>query len=279
MMISVASGKGGTGKTFVALNLAISLQREVHLVDCDVEEPNLHLFLKPHIATRESVCTVVPEVLGDGCTLCKRCVEVCSFNAISLLNDKICIFPELCHSCGSCILFCPEGVLKERQREIGVRERGYRGEISFYQGILNPGEPLAPPLIRSVKRRWERRGDTILDAPPGTSCPVVEAIRGSDYVVLVTEPTPFGLHDLRLAVLMCRKLEIPCGIVVNRSTIGDDRVSEYARREGVPILLSIPYEEEIARTCARGEILVEEHPYWRGSFLTLFKRIEEEVYL
>lgn len=277
MKISVASGKGGTGKTFVALNLAVSLNEEIHLVDCDVEEPNLHLFLKPHISEREDVFVAVPEVLGEECSQCKRCVEVCAFHAISLLNGRLCIFEELCHSCGACILFCPKNVLKARGRPIGVRERGYRGKVMFYQGILNPGEPLAPPLISSVKERWERSGDSIFDAPPGTSCPVVETIKGSDYVLLVTEPTPFGLHDLELAVLMCRRLEIPCGLVINRSTIGDERTREFAEREGLPILLSIPYDEEIARTCAKGEILVEEHLYWREPFLNLWKRIREEA--
>lgn len=277
MNLSIASGKGGTGKTFVAINLACSLEQEINLLDCDVEEPNLHLFLHPTITNGWDVSLKVPEVVGDGCTLCKRCVEVCSFQAITLLHEDICIFPELCHGCGSCILFCPEGVLKERRHNLGVVEEASLGSIHFYQGILNPGEPLAPPVIRSVKERGGGERDTILDAPPGTSCSAVETLRGSDYVLLVTEPTPFGLHDLELAVLLCKKMDLPCGILLNRSDIGDECVKEFARERGIPILLTIPYSQKIALTCARGEILVWNYPSWREIFLRLWERIREEL--
>lgn len=273
MRITIASGKGGTGKTFVALNLAFSLQDEVNLVDCDVEEPNLHLFLKPTITQEDRVYQMVPKVEEEKCNQCKKCVLVCAYHALTLLNEKILIFPELCHGCRSCLLFCPQKAILEEYRELGVVEKGIRGKIHFYQGRLNIGEALAPPVIQYLKKRWEWKGYTILDSSPGTSCPVIETVKGSDYIILVTEPTPFGLHDLKLALGMCRLLEQKVGLIINRCDIGDKSVLEYAQKEHLPVLLSIPYHERIAKSYAQGEILVENDPYFQSLFQSLWSRI------
>lgn len=277
MIVTVASGKGGTGKTLVALNLACSLSQPVHLVDCDVEEPNLHLFIKPEINQREKVFLPVPQIQKNSCDGCKRCAEVCAFNAITVFHEEVVIFPELCHGCRACIIFCPQQAAQEAERELGEVERGDRKNISFYQGSLNTGEALAPPIIRFLKERWERPGWTILDAPPGTSCPVVETLKGSDYVLLVTEPTPFGLHDLDLSVQLCQQLGLKAGLVINRSDIGPDQVSAFAQERGLPVLMTIPFQKEIASLYAQGGILVEEVSLWKERFQTLWQRIQQEV--
>lgn len=277
MNVTVASGKGGTGKTLVALNMACSQGEEIHVVDCDVEEPNLHLFLHPQITHQEKVFLPVPEVNKERCTGCRKCAEVCAFNAIAVFLEEVVIFPELCHGCRSCILFCPQKALQEGKRELGMIEQGRQGNISFYQGSLNTGEALAPPIIRYLKKRWTRKGSTILDAPPGTSCPVVETVKGSDYVLLVTEPTPFGLHDLDLSVQLCQKMGLKVGLVINRSDIGDNGVNQFAKREGLPVLLTIPYQEEIARSYAQGRILVKEDAVWKRRFQDLWQGIIQEV--
>jgi len=274
MVISVASGKGGTGKTTIATSLACSIEGDVALLDCDVEEPNAHLFIHPHIHTVETIRTPVPEVDMSKCTLCGKCSEICRFNAIVVLGETVLPFPELCHSCGGCMLVCPENAITEKGRELGVIERGTRNGLEFIHGKLRIGEAMAPPLIRKV-REFTRPGIlTIIDAPPGTSCPVIAAMRGADFVLLVTEPTPFGLHDLKLAIGAVNVLGIPCGLVINRSDIGDGRVRAYAEAEGVPILMEIPFDRKIAEAYSRGEMLVEGSGEWPSRFRELYGRIE-----
>jgi MinD superfamily P-loop ATPase len=274
MIIAVASGKGGTGKTLVATSLALSLDISVQFLDCDVEEPNAHIFLKPTLDRNETVCIPIPEVDEAECTFCGKCAEVCAFNAIAVIKDKVLVFPELCHGCGACSYLCPEDAISEAGKEIGVVEAGRAGKIDFVQGKLNVGEPMAPPLIRRVKEKIEPDRTIIIDVPPGTSCPVVEAVGGSDFCLLVTEPTPFGLNDLTLAVEVIRKLGIPCGVVINRSGIGDDETEKYCCSEGIPILLNIPLDVEIAHLYSKGIPLVQGMPEWRGAFSSLFSDIE-----
>jgi len=263
MIISVASGKGGTGKTTIAVNLAVALDQPVHLLDCDVEEPNALLFLRPEITESLAFEVEVPEIDQAKCTLCGQCQEICQFNAIAVLPEISLTFPELCHSCGGCFLVCPETAVVSHNRYVGQVETGCLGKITCTHGRLRVGEAMAPPLIRRVKQEAPPQGLTIIDAPPGTSCPVVTSLWGSDAVILVTEPTPFGLHDLELAVGMVRRLNLPCFLVINRADLGDRRVHEYAVRENLPILLEVPFDREAAEVYARGGLLVEELPRWR----------------
>jgi MinD superfamily P-loop ATPase len=276
MIISVASGKGGTGKTLVATSLALSMKdsHKVMLLDCDVEEPNDHLFLKPAITGSEPVQILVPAVAEDKCTYCGKCAEVCVYHAIAVLGSHVLTFPQLCHGCGTCSYLCPEKAITEEPRETGVVEWGNSDGVGLVQGILTVGEAMAPPVIRKVKEHANHDSVVIIDVPPGTSCPVVEAIKGSDFCLLVTEPTPFGLNDLVLAVETVRELNIPCGVVLNRAGIGDAKAEEYCHHENIPILLTIPLDTEIARLYSRGIALVEGLPRWKENFHELFDRIK-----
>lgn len=279
MIISIASGKGGTGKTTIAINLALALatqDREIQFLDCDVEEPNAGLFLKPQIYRFQPVGIPIPVINEEKCTYCGKCSEVCAYNAIAVLKNKVLIFEELCHGCGGCTLLCPEGAITEKNKTIGTLEEGRAGNISFIDGRLNPGEAIPTPLVREVKKNVNPNGIVIIDASPGTSCPVIEAVKGSDYCILVTEPTPFGLNDLILAVEMVRKLGVPMGVVINRSDIGDNRVEDYCRREGIPILMRIPMDRDIMVAYSEGIPIVEKRPEYRERFKELFKRIDEK---
>ena len=279
MIISVASGKGGTGKTTVATNLALSIPN-AQILDCDVEEPNSHIFIKPEIKNKELVSIPVPEVDESKCDGCGRCQEVCVYNAIAVVNKKVLIFPELCHGCGSCSYFCPQQAIKEVNKEIGFVETGKKGNLLFVHGKLNIGEAMSPPLIKAVKKHIYPytkdfgAGVNIIDVPPGTSCPVITAIKGSDFCILVTEPTPFGLNDLILAVEVLRKLSIPFGVVINRSDLGDKKTDVYCRRENIPILMKIPFKREIASAYSKGETIVESFPEYRKQFCELFETIK-----
>ncbi|MCP4689348.1 MAG: P-loop NTPase [Desulfobacterales bacterium] len=277
MIISVASGKGGTGKTTVSTNLAHSLGSGVQLLDCDVEEPNAHLFLNPKIERVETVYTPVPEIDEDACTRCRKCVEICRFKAIAIIGKTVLTFPELCHGCGGCMEVCPEDAITETGRALGVFETGDAGDIDFAHGRLRVGEAMSPPLIKKVRTFTRPDLLTIIDAPPGTSCPVIAAMKDADFVVMVTEPTPFGLHDLKLGVGAVKILGVPCGLVINRSDIGNDDVRQYAKQEGLPILMEIPFNRGIAEAYSRGRLFVEEAPEWREKFLDLHRRIETLV--
>ncbi len=275
MIIAVASGKGGTGKTTVAVNLALALKQKEKLqfIDCDVEEPNAHIFVKPVFESPETVNIPVPEVDEEKCNYCGRCKEVCSFNAIAVLKENILVFPELCHGCGACSYFCPQEAIKEVPRSIGVIEKGSSFDIDFLHGCLNPGEAMSPPLINAVKSKIDPQKVVIIDAPPGTSCPVVAAVKDSDFCLLVTEPTPFGLNDLDLAVQMLKKLGIPAGVVINRSDIGNKCVEDYCKEEGISILMHIPWDKGLAQLYAKGEAVVLHSDKWRKLFEELWMRI------
>ena len=275
MIISIASGKGGTGKTTVATNLAASLSNmDVTLLDCDVEEPNAHLFLRPQMELKETVTTPVPQIDEDKCTLCGKCSEICQFKAIVRIADTMLTFTDLCHSCGGCVEVCPEGAITETGRELGVVEKGFKNGLKFIHGRLRIGEAMSPPLIKKVRKMAVNSGLTIIDAPPGTSCPVISAMKNTDFVILVTEPTPFGLNDLKLAVGAVKILGIPCGIIINRSDLGDNRVKEFAADEGVPILMEIPFERRIAESYSRGELIVESMPEYKKKFIDLYENIQ-----
>jgi MinD superfamily P-loop ATPase len=281
MIITVASGKGGTGKTTVAVGLALSLPKERPLfLDCDVEEPNAALFLHPTIQERREVGQLVPEVDAEKCTACGRCAEVCQYHAIAVVGEKVLVFPELCHGCGSCTLNCPTEAIREVLHVTGTVEQGQSGPVEFAQGTMNVGEPMAVPIIRQLKRWVLPPGDgdrpIILDASPGTACPVVESMRSADFVLLVTEPTPFGLHDLRLAVEVARdELGLPVGVVVNRDGVGDRGVDAYCAAEGIPILMRIPHDRRIAEAYSEGISLLQALPEYRQQFLELYASIEE----
>ena len=293
MIISVASGKGGTGKTTIAVNLALALakdkEKNVQFLDCDVEEPDAHLFLKPVITNSESVKIPVPKIDDEKCNYCGKCAEVCVFNAIAVTKNKVLVFPGLCHGCGACTLFCPENAISEQGREIGILEEGKAGSISFIDGRLNIGEPMAPPIIRKIKTKIKkdyngnRSNDianhhlTIIDAPPGTSCPVIESIKDSDYTILVTEPTPFGLHDLILAVEVLKKLNISYGVVLNKCDIGDHKVEEYCKKNDISLLLSIPLDREIAVAYSQGIPIAKISPSYEQKFIQLFQKIAQTI--
>lgn len=277
MIISIASGKGGTGKTTVATNLAVSIGSNVQLFDCDVEEPNSHLFIRPAFEHTKTITTAVPEVDESKCTLCGKCAEICQFKAIIVIGNTVLPFENLCHSCGGCMKVCPEGAITEKGRVLGIIQKGWRNGLEFINGTLRVGEAMSPPLIRKVRGFSRQVGVTIIDAPPGTSCPVITSMKGADFVLLVTEPTPFGLHDLKLAVGAVRILGMPCGLVINRSDMGDDKVRTYAGQESIPILMEIPFDRGIAEAYSKGELIVERMPEWRERFVELYRRIEKAI--
>ncbi|RKY08915.1 MAG: (4Fe-4S)-binding protein [Planctomycetota bacterium] len=280
-VIAVASGKGGTGKTTVATNLALLISRagkKVQYVDCDVEEPNGHIFLKPAIEKTEAVTVAVPQVELDKCTGCGKCGEICQYSAIVAFKKNVLTFEQLCHSCGGCMLVCPTNAIKEKQKEIGSIDHGSADSVGFVQGRLQIGDVRSPALIRQVRQRTAAEGTVIIDAPPGTSCPVIEAVKGVDFVLLVTEPTPFGLNDLMLAVGMVRELKLPFAVVINRSDVGDDKVRQYCRAEEIDVALEIPDDRRIAEAYSRGDMVIDVLGEYQKHFADLAEHIEGKVY-
>lgn len=274
MIVSIASGKGGTGKTSVAVNMAISLGSNVQLLDCDVEEPNAHLLLHPKIIHKEPVYSMVPSIDEKLCDRCGKCAKFCPYNALFVTPNEVLVFQELCHGCGGCILVCPKGAISEGKHKIGKLNLGYADGIEVVYGELEVGEPMATPLIREVKRRMNKNRNVILDAPPGASCPMIETVKNSDFCILVTEPTPFGLHDLKVAVHVLEGMKIPLGVIVNRAGIGDKKVYEYCEKKGIPILFEIPYQRRIAELYSKGIPFSLEIPGWKEKFRKLFNEVK-----
>ncbi len=277
MIISVASGKGGTGKTLIATNLAATLDSKAILLDCDVEAPNANLFLQPEFEKSITITTPVPEINEEKCNYCGKCAEICQFNAIVVAAETVLTFPELCHSCGGCSAVCPEDAIMEKERKLGIIEFGHRNGLQTVHGQLRIGEAMSPPLIRKVREHTRPDMVNIIDAPPGTSCPVIAAMKDTDFVVLITEPTPFGLYDLELAFGAVQILGIPCGIIINRSDMGDQRVQNFADKNSIPVLMEIPFQRRIAETYSRGKLLIDTFPEMKSQFMELFQNIKKII--
>ena len=280
MKIAIASGKGGTGKSTVSVNYAWVLSKkyqDIYLLDCDVEEPNCHIFLKSKLQEIKKVFLPVPHINSELCTGCGKCSELFEFNALACIKGKVIVFPELCHGCGGCMLVCPLHAIQETGREIGIIEDGKVSNLNFIHGKLRIGEAMSPPLIKEVKKCTDNQHIQIIDCPPGTSCPVISAISGSDYVLLVTEPTPFGLYDLKLAVDMVRELKLPFGLIINKSGNNDYLIEEYASSENIEIITRILDDRRIAEAYSRGEIIVDAIPEYQEVFIPLLNLLESKV--
>lgn len=282
MKLAVASGKGGTGKTTVSASLVSVWKNPVIAVDLDVEEPNLHLFLRPEITGRRIAGLEVPVFDASKCTYCGKCGELCQFKAISLMGEVLLTFPEMCHGCGGCIAICPEKALSPGIRELGEMEWGSAGNAGFLMGRLRVGEAMSPPLMRQVKEKLgemteEKHADAIIDAPPGVSCPAVNAVMDSDFILLVTEPTPFGTYDLQLAHEAFKPLSIPMAVVVNRAGMGNDAVYEYCRSAGLEIFAEIPYDRTIAEAYSQGRIISQTSPEMEKLFSDLAGKVRNAV--
>lgn len=272
MIYAVASGKGGTGKTTTCSSLAAIWDRPVTMVDLDVEEPNLHLFLKPDLDETEKAYIEVPEADEDKCTSCGACRDICQFKAITVMAGTLLVFPEMCHGCGGCLAVCPEGALSPGRRELGEICRGRADGNRFIMGRLRVGEAMSPPLMRRIRKEFpalSEQGDILIDAPPGVSCPAIAAVTDADCIVLVTEPTPFGFHDFKLAWEAFKPLEKPMGAVINRADLGDTAVREFCEANAIPVWAEIPYSREVAEAYSRGEVVSRAIAPLRGTFAEL----------
>ncbi|MGD6935147.1 MAG: ATP-binding protein [Candidatus Bathyarchaeia archaeon] len=272
MIVTVASGKGGTGKTSVAVSMALSIG-DCQVLDCDVEEPNAHLLLHPTISRSQPVYASNVKIDKTLCRQCGLCAKFCRYNALFCSFKGVLVFPELCHGCGGCITVCPEKAISEQNYKVGTLNFAQAGNIELIYGELEVGKPMAGPVIKAVKKQAAKNQTVIVDSPPGASCSFVETVRNTDYCIIVTEPTPFGLHDLKITVEVLKKMGIPFGVVINRAGIGDRAVYDYCKQDNIPILLEIPYERKIAELYSKGIAFSVEMPQWKTNFQNLFTQL------
>lgn len=278
MIVTIASGKGGTGKTTVSVSLAYALGENITLVDADTEEPNDAILLRPEVYRSREVKVMIPEIAQHKCTFCEECSKFCAFNALVVLKGlKTFVVPEMCKGCNGCVIVCPEKAITESSRPIGYIREGERGRISFIAGELNIGESSGVPIIREMNRQIAKLSRVIIDASPGAAHPMVEATRSANFLLLVTEPTPFGLHDLKEALVVARELKKPVGVLVNRAGIGDDGIQRFCNEQNIPILMEIPYSADIAREYSKSRSIVEAFPEWRERFLDLWDDMERRA--
>lgn len=280
--IAVAAGKGGTGKTLIATSMALALQDRysgcVQLLDCDVEEPDAHLLVQPKVNHTEAVSILVPYVDKNKCDRCGKCAEVCQYSAIAVIRDAILTFPELCSGCGTCAYVCPRRAIDEETLDVGAVMSGVTPEgIEFYSGAVNVGVQRSGPVTKATKRCISKGKISIIDSPPGTACPMQETIDESDFCILVTEPTPFGLSDLMAAVNTCKVLGVPCGVVVNRDGPTDPGILEYCQQQGIPLLLRIPHDRRIAEAYSKGITLAAAMPEWKEQFMHCYDQIIQYI--
>jgi len=277
MIISIASGKGGTGKTTISTAICMAYDKDVTFLDCDVEEPNSHLFIQPELTIRKTATVKIPKVYEDVCSGCGKCKTACRFNAIIIMNRKAIIYPELCHSCGGCLIICPKNAITEMANPIGEIISGKIGDIHYYEGVLKISQAMSPPLIKLVKANISKINMTIIDCPPGTSCPMATAIKGSDYVILIAEPTIFGLNDLILAVETIRIMNIKIGVIINKAENNDFLIEEYCKQENIEVLLKIPNERKIAVAYSNGLSIFTELPELKEKLKNMINKIEAYV--
>ena len=276
MMIAVLSGKGGTGKTFVSVNLSFVADNS-NYIDCDVEEPNGHLFFKPNIIKSEKVHVKIPNINNELCSGCRRCVDFCKFNALAYIKDKVHVFDEICHSCGGCMLLCPEKAISEKDKEIGEIQEGVFNNSNIYTGILNPGEETGVSIIKKLLKITDNKPYTFIDCPPGSSCSVMESIKDVDYCILVAEPTLFGVHNFNMVYNLVKLFDKPFGVVLNKCLDGENPAEKYCNEKNIKVLCIIPFEHELGKLNSNAEIASEKNEKYKSLFSSLLKTIKEEV--
>jgi len=276
MRIAVLSGKGGTGKTFVAVNLSCAADQALY-VDCDVEEPNGHLFLKPVTVSESPITVMVPKWDIDKCIHCRKCLDFCRYNALALIKDKLLVFYEVCHSCGGCMLFCPEQAIIEQERTIGVIREGKSGNVRILTGCLDTGEVSGVPIIKGLMDKLPKNGDVMIDCPPGSACLVMESIREADYCLLIAEPTLFGVHNLSMVYDLVKLLNKPFGVVLNKCLPGDNPAERFCADRQITILAKIPYDDKLGKLNSAGHIAVRESKRYQKLFQGLLKTLEKEA--
>ena len=276
MKIAVLSGKGGTGKTFVSVNLSFAVDNS-NYIDCDVEEPNGHLFFKPNIIKSEKVHVKIPNINNELCNGCRRCVDFCKFNALAYIKDKVYVFDEICHSCGGCMLLCPEKAISEKDKEIGEIQEGVFNNSNIYTGILNPGEETGVSIIKKLLKITGNKPYTFIDCPPGSSCSVMESIKDVDYCILVVEPTVFGVHNFNMVYNLVKLFDKPYGVVLNKCLDGENPAEKYCNEKNIKVLCKIPFEHELGKLNSNAEIASEKNEKYKSLFSSLLKTIKEEV--
>ena len=276
MKIAVLSGKGGTGKTFVSVNLSFVADNS-NYIDCDVEEPNGHLFFKPNIIKSEKVHVKIPNINNELCSGCRRCVDFCKFNALAYIKDKVHVFDEICHSCGGCMLLCPEKAISEKDKEIGEIQEGVFNNSNIYTGILNPGEETGVSIIKKLLKITDNKPYTFIDCPPGSSCSVMESIKDVDYCILVVEPTVFGVHNFNMVYNLVKLFDKPYGVVLNKCLDGENPAEKYCNEKNIKVLCKIPFEHELGKLNSNAEIASEKNEKYKSLFSSLLKTIKEEV--